>query len=58
MYVATKIPPKNKRWPPKKGSKLRDVFPLNMVLEGVSPPEKDGSHPSFAVSMKRDGQGV
>ena len=33
VYVATKIPPKNGEWPARKGSKLRDVFPHEYIIE-------------------------
>lgn len=31
--IATKIPPMNRRWPAQKGSKLRDVFPAEYIIE-------------------------
>lgn len=33
LYVATKIPPKNFLWPPKKGSTLDDCFPSAHIVE-------------------------
>jgi len=33
IYVATKIPPKNRVWPAKKGSMLRDAFPRDYIIE-------------------------
>ncbi len=33
LYVATKIPPKNFLWPPKKGSTLDDCFPPAHIVE-------------------------
>lgn len=33
LYVATKIPPKNREWPAKAGSKLRDVFPADYIIK-------------------------
>lgn len=33
IYVATKIPPKNRTWPAIPGSKLRDVFPATYIRE-------------------------
>jgi aryl-alcohol dehydrogenase-like predicted oxidoreductase len=33
LYVATKIPPKNRQWPAKKGSSLADVFPADYIRE-------------------------
>jgi len=33
VFVATKIPPKNRIWPAKRGSKLRDVFPREYVVD-------------------------
>jgi aryl-alcohol dehydrogenase-like predicted oxidoreductase len=35
IYVATKIPPKNGEWPARKGSKLRDVFPYDYIIQSV-----------------------
>jgi aryl-alcohol dehydrogenase-like predicted oxidoreductase len=31
LYLATKIPPKNKRWPSERGFKLEDVFPPDHI---------------------------
>lgn len=33
VYVATKIPPKNREWPAKPSTKLRDAFPAKYVVE-------------------------
>ncbi|MCX6181423.1 MAG: aldo/keto reductase [Bacteroidetes bacterium] len=33
LYVATKIPPKNLKWPPIKGSNMIDVFPIEHIVE-------------------------
>jgi len=33
LYVATKIPPKNRKWPTKRGDKLDDVFPPEYIRE-------------------------
>lgn len=33
LYVATKIPPKNRKWPSKRGSRLADVFPSEYIVE-------------------------
>ncbi|MBI3586992.1 MAG: aldo/keto reductase [Ignavibacteriales bacterium] len=33
LYVATKIPPKNRQWPAKTGSKLKDVFPADYIVK-------------------------
>jgi aryl-alcohol dehydrogenase-like predicted oxidoreductase len=33
LYVATKIPPKNRKWPSRKGFQLRDVFPSDYIIE-------------------------
>ena len=33
LYVATKIPPKNRVWPSKRGSALADVFPADYIKE-------------------------
>ena len=35
LYVATKIPPKNRIWPSKRGFALRDVFPGDYIREYV-----------------------
>lgn len=31
LYVATKVPPKNKRWPSRRGFLLEDVFPPDHI---------------------------
>lgn len=36
LYVATKIPPKNRIWPAKKGSSLEEVFPNEYIREYVN----------------------
>lgn len=33
LYVATKIPPKNRKWPSHRGSALKDVFPADYIIE-------------------------
>jgi aryl-alcohol dehydrogenase-like predicted oxidoreductase len=33
IYNATKIPPKNRRWPSERGSRLADVFPPDYIRE-------------------------
>jgi aryl-alcohol dehydrogenase-like predicted oxidoreductase len=33
VYVATKIPPKNRRWPSRRGSRLDDCFPPDHIRE-------------------------
>lgn len=33
IYVATKIPPQNRRWPARPGVPLREVFPLTHIVE-------------------------
>ncbi len=33
LYVATKIPPKNREWPPRPTDRLDDVFPADHILE-------------------------
>jgi aryl-alcohol dehydrogenase-like predicted oxidoreductase len=33
LYAATKIPPKNRQWPSKSGSRLEDVFPADYIIE-------------------------
>lgn len=33
LYVATKIPPKNRKWPSRRGSALKDVFPADYIIE-------------------------
>ncbi|MBO0937717.1 aldo/keto reductase [Fibrella sp. HMF5335] len=33
LYAATKIPPKNRTWPSKKGFLLNDVFPADYIVE-------------------------
>jgi aryl-alcohol dehydrogenase-like predicted oxidoreductase len=35
LYVATKIPPKNREWPPRAGDALADVFPPDHIREYV-----------------------
>ncbi|HZQ05909.1 MAG TPA: aldo/keto reductase, partial [Anaerolineae bacterium] len=31
LYVATKIPPKNRKWPSRRGFKLEDTFPADHI---------------------------
>ncbi|GAB4479752.1 MAG: aldo/keto reductase [Anaerolineae bacterium] len=33
LYTATKIPPKNRRWPSRRGYRLEDVFPPDYIAE-------------------------
>jgi aryl-alcohol dehydrogenase-like predicted oxidoreductase len=33
IYTATKVPPKNRRWPTRRGDRLDDVFPSDYVRE-------------------------
>jgi aryl-alcohol dehydrogenase-like predicted oxidoreductase len=33
LYAATKIPPKNRQWPSKPDSSLKDVFPADYIIE-------------------------
>ncbi len=33
LYLATKVPPKNRKWPSKPEFKLRDVFPADYIIE-------------------------
>ena len=33
LYTATKVPPKNRRWPSRRGFALADVFPPNYIRE-------------------------
>lgn len=33
LYAATKIPPKNRKWPPVKGSTISEVFPGDYIIE-------------------------
>ena len=33
LYVATKIPPKNRQWPSRRGTRLEDVFPPDYIRE-------------------------
>ncbi len=33
LYVATKVPPKNRKWPSKPEFRLADVFPSNYIIE-------------------------
>lgn len=35
LYTATKIPPKNRKWPSRRGSPLDDVFPADYIREMV-----------------------
>lgn len=33
LYIATKIPPKNRKWPSRRGDKLEDIFPADYIRE-------------------------
>jgi aryl-alcohol dehydrogenase-like predicted oxidoreductase len=33
LYTATKVPPKNRKWPTRRGDKLDDVFPADYIRE-------------------------
>lgn len=33
LRTATKVPPRNRRWPPQRGSRIEDVFPPEHILE-------------------------
>ncbi|TRX60750.1 aldo/keto reductase [Fulvivirga sp. M361] len=33
LYTASKIPPKNRKWPPYKGSTIEEVFPKEYIIE-------------------------
>jgi aryl-alcohol dehydrogenase-like predicted oxidoreductase len=33
LYIATKIPPKNRQWPARSGSAIEDVFPADYIRE-------------------------
>lgn len=35
IVVATKIPPKNRRWPARPGTKLSDAFPYGHIIEST-----------------------
>jgi aryl-alcohol dehydrogenase-like predicted oxidoreductase len=35
VYVATKVPPKNGKWPARGGTKLRDAFPHDYILQST-----------------------
>jgi aryl-alcohol dehydrogenase-like predicted oxidoreductase len=35
VYVATKVPPKNRQWPARPGTKLRDAFPHDYILQST-----------------------
>jgi aryl-alcohol dehydrogenase-like predicted oxidoreductase len=35
LFVASKIPPKNRKWPANKGSIIEEVFPNDYILESV-----------------------
>lgn len=36
IYVATKVPPKNKEWPSKSTDKIEDIFPNDHIVEYVN----------------------
>ncbi len=33
LRTATKVPPRNRRWPPRRGDRIEDVFPPDHILE-------------------------
>lgn len=35
LYTASKIPPKNRQWPSRRGSKIEDVFPPEYIIEST-----------------------
>lgn len=35
LYVATKVPPKNRAWPSRRGDRLSDIFPADHIREYV-----------------------
>jgi aryl-alcohol dehydrogenase-like predicted oxidoreductase len=35
VYIATKVPPKNRIWPAKAGSPIRDVFPYEYIIQAA-----------------------
>jgi aryl-alcohol dehydrogenase-like predicted oxidoreductase len=35
LYIASKIPPKNRRWPAPAGTKLRDAFPYDHIIKST-----------------------
>jgi aryl-alcohol dehydrogenase-like predicted oxidoreductase len=35
LYIATKIPPKNRQWPSRRGDKIEDAFPSTYIREYV-----------------------
>jgi aryl-alcohol dehydrogenase-like predicted oxidoreductase len=35
LYVATKVPPKNRKWPSRRGFKLDDVFPADYIRSSL-----------------------
>jgi aryl-alcohol dehydrogenase-like predicted oxidoreductase len=35
LYIATKIPPKNRQWPTRRGDKIDDAFPVTYIREYV-----------------------
>src|SRR5581483_9163176 len=36
IYVATKVPPKNQRWPAQKGIGIEQVFPYDYIIESTN----------------------
>ncbi len=36
LYVATKVPPKNREWPSRRGDRLNDIFPPDHIREYVA----------------------
>jgi aryl-alcohol dehydrogenase-like predicted oxidoreductase len=47
LYTATKIPPKNRKWPSRREFSLDDCFPPNHLEEYVTASLKNASLPSF-----------
>jgi aryl-alcohol dehydrogenase-like predicted oxidoreductase len=41
LYVATKIPPRNRRWPSRRGDDIADVFPPDYIREYVQRSHKN-----------------
>ena len=35
LYVATKVPPKNRKWPSRRGTRLDDVFPADYIRSSL-----------------------
>ena len=47
LYTATKIPPKNRQWPSRRGSRLDDVFPPDYIEESVHSSLRNAGLESF-----------